>query len=89
MTRKYYCDISISAQVNRYNFWGVYEPYKYRALESLEGVGFQGKNCFTKMVSNFSEINYGFTKHEKMNRKYYYDILVSDQVNRYNFFGGL
>ena len=37
------------------------------------------------MVSNFSEINYGFTKHEKMNRKYYYDILVSAQVNRYNF----
>ena len=37
------------------------------------------------MVSNFSEINYGFTKHEKMNRKYYYDILVSAQVNKYNF----
>ena len=37
------------------------------------------------MVSNFSEINYGFTKHEKMNRKYYYDILVSAQVNRYIF----
>jgi hypothetical protein len=25
--------------------------------------------CFTKKVSNFSKINYGFTKHEKMNKK--------------------
>ena len=28
--------------------------------EGLQGVGFQGKNCFTKLVSNFSEINFGF-----------------------------
>ena len=38
-------------------FLVVYEPH--RALEGLQGVGFQGKNCFTEMVSNFSEINYG------------------------------
>ena len=50
-------------------FLVVYEPH--RALEGLQGVGFQGTNCFTKMVSNFSEINYGFTKHEKMNKKNY------------------
>ena len=61
MNRKYYYDILVSAQVNRYNFLVVYEPYKYRALEGLEGVGFQGKNRFTKIVSNFSEINYSFT----------------------------
>ena len=35
-------------------FLVVYEPY--RVLEGLQGVGFQGKNCFTKLVSNFSEI---------------------------------
>ena len=40
-------------------FLVVYEPHK--ALEGLQGVRFQGTNCFTKMVSNFSEINYGFT----------------------------
>ena len=40
-------------------FLVVYEPY--RVLEGLQGVGFQGKNCFTKLVSNFSEINFGFT----------------------------
>ena len=39
----------VSAQVNRYNFLVVYEPY--RALECLQGVGFQGKICFSKMVS--------------------------------------
>ena len=38
-------------------FLVVYEPY--RALEGLEDVGFQGKNCFTKMASNFSEIDCG------------------------------
>ena len=41
----------------------VYEPH--RVLRGLQGVGFQGKKCFTKMVSNFSEINSGFTYHEK------------------------
>ena len=40
-------------------FLVVYEPY--RALEVLEDVGFQGKNCFTKMASNFSDIDFGFT----------------------------
>ena len=40
-------------------FLVVYEPHK--TLEGLQGVGFQGKICFTKMVSNFSEINFGFT----------------------------
>ena len=39
----------VSAQVNKYNFLVVYEPY--RALECLQGVGLQGKNCFSKMVS--------------------------------------
>ena len=33
------------------------------------------------MVSNFSEINFGFTQHEKMNRKNYYDNSVSAQDN--------
>ena len=37
----------------------VYEPY--RALEGLQGVGFQGKNCLTKMASNFSETDFGFS----------------------------
>jgi hypothetical protein len=49
-------------------FLVVYETH--RVLDGLQGVGFQGKNCLTKMVSNFSEINYGFTKHEKMSKKY-------------------
>ena len=49
-------------------FLVVYGPN--RALEGLQGVGFQGKNCFTKLVSNFSEINFDFILHEKMNRKY-------------------
>ena len=35
------------------NFLVVYEPY--RALEGLQGVGFQCKNCLTKMASNYSE----------------------------------
>ena len=59
MNKKYYFDILVSAQVNRYIFLVVYEPY--RVLEGLQGVGFQGKNCFTKLVSNFSEIDFGFT----------------------------
>ena len=46
MNKKYYFDILVSAQVNRYNFLVVYEPY--RVLEGLKGVGFQGKNCFKK-----------------------------------------
>ena len=37
-------------------FLAVYEPY--RVLEGLQGVGFQGKNCFTKLVSNVSEIDF-------------------------------
>ena len=41
-------------------FLVVYGPH--RELQGLQGVGFQGKNCFIKMVSNFSEINFGFTK---------------------------
>ena len=65
-------------------FLVVYEPN--RALEGLQGVGFQGENCFTKLVSNFSEINFGFTYHEKMNKKQQYDILLPAQVNRYKFF---
>ena len=40
-------------------FLVVYDPN--RALEGLRGVGFQGKNCFTKLVSNFSEINFCFS----------------------------
>ena len=48
-------------------FLVVYEPY--RVLRGLQGVGFRGKECFTKMVSNFSEINSGFTYHEKINKK--------------------
>ena len=39
-------------------FLVVYEPY--RALEGLQGVGFQGKNCFTNMVLNFFKINFVF-----------------------------
>ena len=39
-------------------FWVVSGPQ--RELRGLQGVEFQGKNCFTKMVSNFSEINFGF-----------------------------
>ena len=43
MNRKYYYDILESAQVNRYNFFLVVnEPYKYRALEGLEGLRFEG-----------------------------------------------
>ena len=63
MNKKYYHDILVSAQVNRCIFLAVYEPY--RVLECLKGVGFQGKNCFTKMVSNFSEIDFGIPKHKK------------------------
>ena len=53
-------------------FLVVYGPN--RALEGLQGVGFQGKNCFTRLVPNFSKINFGFSKYEKMNKKYYYGI---------------
>jgi hypothetical protein len=49
----WYLPISIDT-----NFLVVYEPH--RVLEDLQGVGFQGKNCFTKMASNFSEINFVF-----------------------------
>ena len=28
---------------------------------ACKGVVFQGKNCFTKMASNFSDIDFGFT----------------------------
>ena len=45
--------------VPRNFFLVVYGPIL--KLQGLEGVGFQGENCFTKMVSNFSEINFGFT----------------------------
>ena len=33
-------------------FLAVYEPIL--KLQGLQGVGFQGKNCFTKMAPNFS-----------------------------------
>ena len=46
--------------VPRNFFLVVYGPIL--KLQGLEGVGFQGKNCFTKMVSNFSEINYNMKK---------------------------
>ena len=49
-------------------FLVVDEPHG--VLEGLQGVRFQGKNFFTKMVSNFSEINYGFTYYEKISNKY-------------------
>ena len=39
-------------------FFEVYEPIL--KLQGLQGVRFQGKNCFTKMASNFSEIDCGF-----------------------------
>ena len=61
-----------------------YEPHS--ALEGLQFVRFQSKNCSTKTVSNFSEINFGFKQHEKMSKKHEYDILVSAWVNRF-FFG--
>ena len=57
----------LSTQVNRYNFLVAYELH--RVLEDLKGVGFQGKNCITKMVSNFSEIDFGIPKHKKKNIK--------------------
>ena len=41
------------------NFLVVYEPY--RALEGLQGVGFQGKNCLTKMASNLAKTDFGFS----------------------------
>ena len=39
-------------------FLEVYEPIL--KLQGLVAVEFQGKDCFTKMASNFSEINCGF-----------------------------
>jgi hypothetical protein len=33
-------------------------------LQGFECIGFQGKNCITKMVSNFSNINFGFTQEQ-------------------------
>ena len=48
-------------------FWVAYELH--RVLEDLKGVGFQGKNCFTKKVSNFSEIDFGIPKHKKVIKK--------------------
>ena len=49
-------------------FWVVYGPIL--KLQGFECVRFQGKNCVTKTVSNFSEINSGLTKPKKMNKKY-------------------
>ena len=43
----------------------------HRVLEDLKGAGFQGKNCFTKMLSNFSEIDFGIPKHKKRKIKKY------------------
>ena len=40
-------------------FLVVYEPIL--KLQGLENFEFQGKNCFIKMDSNSSEINYGLT----------------------------
>ena len=40
-------------------------------LTGLQVVGFQGKNCLTKMASNFSESDFGFLYYEKMNKKYF------------------
>ncbi len=62
----------------------VYEPIL--KLQGLEGEGFQGENCFIKIVSNFSKINNGSTQHEKISKKYESEIFLSAQVNRYNFF---
>ena len=45
MNKKYYYDIFVFVQVNKYIFLVVYEPY--RVLEGLQGVGCQGKHCFT------------------------------------------
>ena len=49
-------------------FWVVYGPIL--KLQGFECVRFQGKNCVTKTVSNFSEINSGLTKPKKMNKNY-------------------
>ena len=46
-------------------FLAVYEPIL--KLQGLEGVGFQGKNSFRKMVSNLSEIDCGMKKWAKKN----------------------
>ena len=46
---------------------------------------FKVKIAIQKMVSNFLEINFGFTYHKKMSKKYEYDIFLSVQVNSYNF----
>ena len=51
-----FCNLPTSIDTN---FLVVYEPY--RTLEGLQGVGFQGKNCLTKMASNFSETDFGFS----------------------------
>ena len=48
-------------------FWRVSGPIW--ELQRFEAVKFQGIKCFTKMASNFSEINFGSTYHEKMNNK--------------------
>ena len=59
MSKKYREDILVLPRSIDIIILVVYEPY--RALEGLQGVGFHGKTCFIKMVSNFSEINFGFT----------------------------
>ena len=68
-------------------FLMIYEPH--RVLEGVQSGGFQDKNCLTKMVLNFSKINFGMTKHKKMSKKYENDILAFAKVKRSNFFGGL
>ena len=60
-------------------FLVVCEPY--RALESVQGVRFQGKNCFTKMASKLLLNWFWLFITWKVNKKYYYDILVSAWVN--------
>ena len=46
MDKKYYYGILLSAQVNRYIYIVVYEPYS--VLEGLQAVGFQGKMDLTR-----------------------------------------
>ena len=79
MNIRYYFDILVSAQVNRYNFLVVYEPY--RVLEGLKGVGFQGKNYFKKWPQTSPKLILALYNMKKWKKKYYYDILVSAWVN--------
>ena len=60
-------------------FWVAYELH--RVLEDLKGVGFQSKNCFTKMLQISRKLILALDNRKKSSKKYWYDIMVTAWVS--------